>query len=332
MKRTLILSLLAALLLSASAFATNGPRKASGLFFPHYYADGGTGSVICVTNTNTNEGYCPTTDYKRGDIVAHYIYIDGADWREFDRYEFLTPGDTLCVIADQHNPEMGEGFLIVVAVDPSTWEPVVFEHLIGTSIMADADLNVMWQYTPYGIHAQDSETECTLTETDNDGDGAIDFDDSEYSYLPEAVMIPSFFEERGNFGNRLTLVTTTGARYDAEIRWLFYNNIEDVFSRTQRIRCWWTGALSEISQIVTDLGGDEEELGRAPVETGWAIATGGRVLDGSGNPVNNLTAPLLGVFSQFITGTDFSAGDALYIEGETDGFEVPEGDLDHVGP
>ena len=88
-------------------------------------------------------------------------------------------------------------------------------------------------------------------------------------------------------------------------------------------------ALSDISAIVTGLGGDAEELGVQDVETGWMSMTPTRLVDGSGNPVGTIVPPVLGVFGQFITGQDFATGHALHYSGTIDGLEV-NGDGDHL--
>ena len=121
----------------------------SALVYPLFDSTHGAGTVLCVTNTNTSNRYCDDTDYREGDIVIHYQYFDGDDCLEFDRYEFLTPGDTLCVLAAHHNPDHDRGFLFVAAVDPSTFQKVVFPYLIGSAIVVQSDLNFLWAYTPY---------------------------------------------------------------------------------------------------------------------------------------------------------------------------------------
>ena len=310
-------------------------QPASVLVFPLYDSAPGAGTVICVTNLNDSEIYCPDSDYREGDIMVHYQYIDGTTWQEFDRFEFLTPGDTTCVIADQHNPEENAGFVVVSAVDPQDMNRRVdFDHLVGSCIVVQSGLNFLWTYTPYAFRATaDSSDACDLDGTDDDGDGAIDFDGDEYDVFPAELFIDSFFEETGNFENQLTLMTTAGADYLAEANFLFWNNIEEKFSRTYRFTCWSQGPLSDVSAIVTNLGGDPDELGQGTIQTGWASIRGGRMLDGSGNPVLNendalASAPLLGVFAQFITSEDFAAGKALHYRGTIDGLEFLTGDGD----
>ncbi len=323
-------ALLATMLVAAAAKAQPAHlQPGSALVYPLFDSAPGAGTVICVTNLNDNREYCPDSDFRQGDVLVHYVYIDGETWAEFDRYEMLTPGDTLCVIADQHNPEGEKGFVYVSAMDPNTQTLSSFDYLIGSAIVVQADLNFLWQYTPYSFQSQVSEGDvCERNNPDADGDddGALDFDGSEYSSFPEELMVDSFFEETGNFTNELTLMTTAGSVYTTEIDFLFWNNIEDKFSRTLGIVCWYSSTLGEISAIASGLGGDRQELGAPPVETGWVSIKGRRVVDAAGNTVDGLYPALLGTFAQFITSEDFAAGHALHYTGSMDGNELLEGD------
>ena len=318
----------AAILIASSAAMADVPTASSALLFQNFYVGDGEGSLICVTNTNTDMEYCDESDFRAGDIMLHYIYIDGTDWSEFDRFEFLTPGDTLCVLADQHNVDQNDGALFVLSMDPETMEYVTFEYLVGSALMVDSDINMMYSYTPVCLTGVPTSNDvCDLAETDLDGDTAPDFDGAEYGMLPNQVIIPTFIEEKGQFSNELALFTTAGGYYDVEVNWLFYNNNERAYSRSQRITCYWKGALSEISNVVTVLNGDPDELA---VETGWAVGTTGRVIDGAGNTVDGVSAPLVGVFAQF-AGGDFASGDTLYRGSSLiDGLEGIGGNLDHL--
>jgi hypothetical protein len=316
------------------------------LLFPLFDSTPGAGTTICVTNLETSNLYCPGSDFVQGDVLLHYQYVSGEDCLEFDRYELLSPGDTLCVIAALHNPQSARGFLAVSAADPTTGLKIRWDFLIGSAQVVEGDLNLMWQYTPNVFRARTSpgtigSPPCLRFLTDLDDDGAMDLGTPpEYQAFPRELYLDSFFEERNNFANELTLMSTSGQDYINEVDFLFYNNSEVKFSRTFKFVCWWSGPLSEISGVVGDLNGDEEELGHPPVETGWAHIRGNRVLDLAGNPVpwggpggGIAVPPLLGVFAQFITSTDFAAGRALQYDREsTDGFEILYGNTDHVGP
>jgi len=339
MKNLKTLAIVLAVTLVGSMSAMAQPKHlepGSALVFPLFDSTPGAGTVICVTNVNDDRTYCGDTDLRAGDIMLHYQYIADETWFEFDRFEMLTPGDTLCVIADQHNPEGERGFLLVSAVNPNDMDTKVdFDYLIGSAIVVQSGLNFLWTYTPYAFEGNpgSNPSACSMDATDDDNDGAVDFDGTEYSMFPEDLFIDSFFEESGQFENSLTLLTTAGGDYIAHVDFLFWNNIEEKFSRTFEFTCWWTGALSDISSIVLDLGGDPEELGVSDVETGWASINGGRITDLAGNPVLDASdaaavPPLLGVFAQFITSQDFSAGHALHYRGTLDGLELLVGDED----
>ncbi len=313
------------------------PRQlepASLMIFPFYVSTEGTGTVVNVTNTNDDREYCPDEDFRAGDVVAHYVYVDGVTWREFDRFEPLTPGDTLSVIVADHNPDSGSGFLVVAALDPVTLEKIDFDYLIGSAIVVESELSFMWQYEPYGfLGAADVETQegCSRIFTDadlGDADGAADFDGIEYDFFPSKLFIDSFFQESGNFGNSLVLLSTAGQDYENEVNFLIWNNNEQKFSRNVKFVCWMQSPLSGISQIVRRLGGRPDEL-----QTGWASIEGARVLDRSGNPVPNeqggtTRPPILGTIMQAINGTEFAVGHALHFTGCVDGLELFEGDGD----
>lgn len=325
----------AAALIAGATTAQAQPRHlqpASLLIFPYYSSAPGAGTIISVTNTNCDRTFCPDEDFRAGDVVVHYVYIDGATWREFDRFEPLTPCDTLSVLADNHNPEMDSGFLVVKALDPVTLEAIDFDYLIGSAIVVQSDFNFLWGYTPYAFLAgdtEDTQTECERTTTDVDADGQADFDGVEYSQFPKQLFIDSFFEERGSFGNLLVLLGTAGQDFVNEIDFLIRNNREQTFSRNFKFVCWTATNLKSISNIAGRLNGDPNELGRNPVQTGWASIEGARVLDLAGNPANDsdgdpiVGAPILGVFMQTITSTAFSAGHALHYTGAIDGLQVP---------
>lgn len=343
-RRTLGVGMLLALVLAAApAGAQDTDRPASALIFPLYDATAGAGTILCVTNTNTQSTYCPDRNQKIGDVLLHYLYIDGDTWLEFDRYEFLTPGDTLCVIASEHNLDGGRGFLAVTAHDPNGESLLEFDHLVGSAIVVQSGLNFLWSYAAYGMTTDGFATDCVSIDPDaiangGDGDGVPDYDGVEYAAFPLTHIVDSFFEEGGDhdFMNQLVLMSTSGREYENEIDFLFFNNIEQKFSRNLQFTCWWSGSLSDISSIARNLGGDERELGHK-TETGWVRIQGARVVDGAGNPVPRAdltpTVPaMLGVFMQGVNGTNYAFGKTLHIEGELDGMEIALGDVDRQDP
>lgn len=337
-------SILLVLGLAASpALSQDTDRPASVLIFPLYDASAGAGTIVCVTNTNTDSFYCPDRDQKVGDVLLHYLYVDGDTWQEFDRYEFLTPGDTLCVIASEHNVDRGRGFLVVTAHDANGEALIGFDHLIGSAIVVQSGLNFLWSYPAYGMQTGRTNVDCTPSDPDaiingGDGDGVPDYDGVEYAEFPEVLMIDTFFEEGGDhaFHNQLTIMSTSGREYKNELDFLFFNNIEQKFSRSFQFTCWWSGSLSEISSIAGGLGGDEVEFGHK-TETGWARFEGARIIDGAGNPVTRSDSAaavpaLMGVFMQGVNNTNFAFGKGLHFQGTVDGQEIERGDSDPQQP
>jgi hypothetical protein len=334
--RCSILTALLALGLATVAVA-NVPEAGSVLVYPLFDSTPGSGTVICVTNTFTSTLRCPD-DHLEGDVVVHYTYYAGDTCLEFDRYEFLTPGDTLCVIADEHNPEGEIGFLVVMARSPVDNQPLEFNHLVGQAIVVQSGLNFSWSYIPVSFLTwTNASAPCNRNNPDEmpqgDGDGAADFNAIEYQMFPRELAVPTFFQEDMQFGNQLTLMSTGGQDYINEVRFLLYNNIESPFSRTFEFTCWWSGPLSEISGAATRLQGDEEELGHG-TQTGWVSIRGRRLKDLAGNTVrddsgNTVIPPLLGVFMQLVRNTDYAMGDVLYgRDGSIDGLELPRGNQD----
>jgi hypothetical protein len=321
--------LLAAAVLCLAPSALALPEAGSVLIFPLYDSSPGAGTVISITNTQTGRSACPDGKLE-GDVLAHFTYIDGESCSEFDRFEFLTPGDNFTVLADEHNPQGDKGFLVVLALSPSGALPVHFNHLTGQAIVVQSHLDLAWSYNAVTFQALagDGSNPCDRTNPDLDHDWSADFDGVEYAAWPRQVSIPMFFEEGDRFGNRLYLMSTA-IYYESEVSILFYNNSETQFSKTFRFGCWWEGALSDISAITTNLEGDPDETGHG-TQAGWLKIRGTRARDGSGNiardPETNdpITPAILGVFMQFIENSDFESGDVLFGSSETmNGLDLP---------
>lgn len=283
--------LVAALLLVVSCVCVGSaeaqPRDlepGSLLIFPFFDNRPGRQSVITVTNTNLDRSVAGN-GFKAGDVLVHYVYVGGEDWLEFDRSEFLTPGDMLSVSTADHNPHGGFGFLYVYAVDPETHAPVDFDHLIGDVLIVDAGVEGGWSIQgvafrglPGGVPAPDPGTSGSgFAFTDADGDGLRDFDEVEYDAFPAELFVPRFFEEGPKNEMQLVLFTSFGPEFIVASDVTIFNNAEDRFSRDLRFSCWFAGNLSEISGITADLGGDPDEF--EPRETGWLRISGGRLLN-----------------------------------------------------
>ncbi len=295
----------------------------SALIFPLVDSREGHGTIVTVTNTNTSRRSCGR-GVLEGDVRVRYTYF-GFEERtvrceEFNRFEDLTPGDTLTVIAERHNPEMVVGWLWVEAEDPETGDPIDFDFLTGSAIVVDKGTNLSFGYTPYsfrGLPENGSsgadETPCGNRITDVDGDSRADFNGVEYDFFPLYLHLDSFFQEGGNpdFASELTLFSL---RFSSKtnLSFLIFNNNETVFSRGTQMDCFFRNSLRAISGVVTNLGGDPTELefpGPRSAQTGWLRIRG--------------DAPILGVFAQSINGSTFVQGRELQFSGKFGGPEDP---------
>ncbi len=317
MKKFVAFSAALVMSLSISTVAQAQPvhlQPASTLIFPLFDSQAASATVLNVTNTNTSNTVC-TNFFREGDVRLHYVYFSD-QCQESDLFEDLTPGDTLTVLASDHNPQAEQGFLIVTALDPETSALLDFDFLVGSAYVANSNIDIMWSYTPYGFQGVATNSTqlnaCNLPYiVDDTVRGPLQFDGVDYAMFPDTLYIDSFFEEdAGSFDNFLTLMSCSGGFAQNQVDFIFYNNQEDPFSRTFNFTCWTSVALSDISGIASSLGGDPNEFVK---ETGWARITGRDVLDLAGNSIGEVPS-LLGVVVQIVGGT-FNAGHALHYSG-----------------
>jgi hypothetical protein len=286
-------------------------QPASALIFPLVDSRTSHGTIISVTNTNSDRTQCDDSTFRFGDVCLHYTYFGFDDsrsfCREFDLDECLTPGDTLTVLADQHNPNMEIGWLWVEARDPETGEAIQFNYLIGSALVVDTELEFLSRYLPYGFKAWCvyGADRCGHGFTDCNSNGAADFG-REYDAWPETLFLDSFFQEGGTvptFSDQIALASceTSGTTFVDTFVW---NNRERRFSRDFDFVCHFLGTIGDIQVVAGNLNGDPNELvlGSRSLQTGWLHLTG-------------VNAPILGVFIQRITGTSFGGGDVLEYDG-----------------
>jgi hypothetical protein len=296
-------------------------EPASLLLFPFYDArPGGSLTIHTITNINWNR-LKAENDFLAGDVLLHFFYVDGADCLHFDRFEFLTPGDTLSVIAGDHNPEGNFGYLIVKAMDPETELPVDFDFLVGDQLVVDARGNFVWNLPPIAFRALADErldgaaarsvTGYAFTDlpiNDGDNDGKADFNGYEYAYFPDQLILSSFFETNARSDTELVLLTPLDPMARVTVNFWIFNNTETRFSRSFQFSCFWAGSLADISNIVSNLEGDPGELPLPGVQTGWAVIDGRRAWLGD----NILTddAPIIGFAIQKFSGGGRQVGTA----------------------
>ncbi len=304
-------------------------QPASALVYPYFDSTPNMGTLITITNVNKDRHSCGN-DFHVGDISVLYTYF-GLDTRrdfcrEFNIDEFFTPGDTLTVFADQHNPEMELGWLWAEARDPESGEAIDFDYLIGSAIVVDTGTDFLFQYLPYGFRSHIDENAGPEQPPDEDTDacdrfftdvaefnGLADFNGEEYDFWPLVLYLDEFFQEGGTnpaFNNRLAIASCdidpfddedTGTVVDVGI----FNNREARFSSGFDFECFFLAELNEISLIVRNLRGDPDEL----------VTDGGRSIQAGWIEFLPEDDPILGVFFQRIGTSGFAAGRNLQFDG-----------------
>ena len=326
--RTAMAATLLALAMAGAAVAGASSEGDPGsvLLFPLYDSSAGAATAISVTNTNVDDSSCAGSPYGTADIALEYVYFDGETIgiQRLTRYEFLAPGDKLSVLAGEHNELFDQGMVMVSAVDPEdVSRTVAFDFLLGSALVVQTD-GPQWSFD-YAAYAFDSKNAgyepCNLQATDADGDGAADFDGVEYSLFSHQIVVPTFFEEQGAFTNQCIFATTAPPVYRAEIQLAFWNNRGQKFTRHFNFSHWFHGTLSDISAIVTNLNGTQDEF---QVQTGWIDLHATRMVDGAGNPAAT-TPGVLMLFAERSDAGNISWGGRTIGKGTTDGFELPPG-------
>jgi hypothetical protein len=295
---------LAVSLISPSVFA-RGRTPGSVLVFP---VQDSTNAItgICVTNTNLS----PVD----GDTNVHYEYANVVENPNnpfkpyncivFDRVEYLTPADTLCVVTDCHNAGSQKGYLVVSAEDPDLFDtPWKFDYLVGTEVVLNGSGGI------YGLNAISLKAGDALADkaaTDADGDGQLDFDGTEYEETPDKLILSSFIAAADS---QLALINLTGgplASNTVLIR--AWNDWEFPLSATVIFCCWFNEKLKVVNPLFDefflrnntpnspfemDFNCDNDD----DAETGWAVIdsilvqeSGGGIIEADGALLGALTA------------------------------------------
>ncbi|MFT7670147.1 MAG: hypothetical protein ACI8X5_002854 [Planctomycetota bacterium] len=202
--------------------------------------------------------------------------LNDLDCSEFDRYEELTPNDTLTLITKAHNPSLEQGFLRVVAVDEQN-NPIGFDHLIGNTLVLNGYESVEYSINPVDYRAAVAPGALT----DVDADGIRDLNGIEYEMTPGQILIPRFFGQGPVFFSELLLVSLSGGRkFETTVDFLVSNDNEVTFSTEHTFRCWDKVSLGSISHLFSaeflekNSGNDEEEDING-LESGWIKIDGG---------------------------------------------------------
>ncbi len=264
--------------LTSTALASDGRNAGSLLLYPEFDNRAGVVSVVTVTNVDAQEG--------AEDIRVHFHYIgkyneDGEpiDCLEFDRFELLTPKDTLTLITNAHNPEHERGYLYLYAVDAeNTSVPITHNFLTGNVMTVDGLEAFEFSVNPVSYLGM------TLpgTTTDRNSDGLRDLNDLEYTASPEEILIPRFLGQGNAYNSDLILIALTGGTgFQTTVDFLIFNDNEEIFSSEHTFHCWDRVPLLDISGIFANeflaewTNDDEDELyGAKHIETGWIRMVG----------------------------------------------------------
>jgi hypothetical protein len=283
--------------LVSNAFA-DGRKAGSLLIFP-VHRSGNAFTLLSVTNTNLT----PMTRVSFGGSTnVHYQYVNVVPNRAnpfrplncsiYDRVEFLTPADTLCVLTACHNATFGtqEGFVVVNAEDPSLFrQPWSHNYLIGSECVISASGVI---YSTEALPFSSPVAAGAATDVNNNR--RLDFDGVEYEKIPDLLYIDSFIALAGS---QLSLMNLTGHHTDINtIYFSVWNDNEYPMSATLEFNCWFDQPLTHISSLFSEdflvrTPNDPRELdlncdGRGDLETGWAILDSIDVRTAGGLPVS----------------------------------------------
>lgn len=262
--------------LSVSAFA-GANKPASLLVYPCYDNSRSTETLITVTNTQT-----AITE----SVQVEFVYINGYNCLETNRTRTLTAGDTLTVLASADNPNSNMGYVYVFA--KRNGAAISYNHLIGTSITLSGSDTRDFELDPIAFLASGADNATTDT-----GDGRRDLDGVEYEQAPGELAFPRFVGQGNGVESRLILINLVGARFNAVLDFLVYNDNEEVFSAQRTIDCWDRVLLSDVNGVFNNdflynntNHATGEVAGISFNETGW-FSVKGTVANSSNDVVLN---------------------------------------------
>ena len=240
---------------------------------------------------------------------------------EFNRFEELTPNDTLSLIVNVHNAEHAQGFLVVAAAD-ELGEHIGFDALIGQTLVLDGI-----ERFEYSVNALDYRAMVARGEaTDLNGDGYRDLDGLEYERTAAELLVPRFIGASPQVSpSKLVLIGLAGGGdFDTTVDFLIYNDNEEVFSAEHTFNCWDKVSLTTISNAFsssflssTDHNQLEHAAGR---ENGW-FRMHGAVANSISHSIPN--PPIAAVYVERVGG--YSVADLPFELGLADGSLLPRG-------
>jgi hypothetical protein len=298
-----------------------GRHPGSLLIYPIFDSGPRAGTVISVANVSTTVS-----------VDAHFIYIDADnDWREFNRFELLTPRDEFTIRASTHVAGAKRGFLYVVAEianGGTKRDPDTLNYLIGDEIVVDSSDNFLYAFEAIPF--------CRKAGAIDNGDDVLDFNNEEYFKVSDKMYVSSFLgntyvkDATDNLTTTLIFVALVGSSdYETRLDLLPYNNNEDEYSAGYRFRCWAAVKARDIDDLFSDTflksqpTWDNREIG-LPWTSGWVEIDGDEAVDVVGNEPKINDPPFVGAMVQAL-GRSASAGHLLHESAEDN---VTNGKLD----
>ncbi|MFT7668183.1 MAG: hypothetical protein ACI8X5_000870 [Planctomycetota bacterium] len=221
----------------------------------------------------------PDSDHESGVKVSnvHLYAANPTDLgcAEFNRTEYLTPGDTLTVFTSSHNPNQSQGYAYVFAKNAGG-DAIAFNSLIGSSMTSNALDQVDYSINAVAYQSPRAEGEAT----DSDNDGIRDLNGIEYDQTAAELLIPRFLGQGEVLEGHLILIALSGgAAFDTTLNFLAYNDNEEVFSTEYQFRCWDRVALANISGVFENeflslFTNDDPTESLGLIESGWIRISG----------------------------------------------------------
>jgi hypothetical protein len=282
------LTFLATAAVATGALATDaladGRNPGSVLVYPIHRSGGDAVAgfwftILCVTNINT----APQTPISFGGSTnVHFNYVNvtpnPADPFKplncviFDRIEFLTPADTLCVLTSCHNAFGGlgqEGYVFVSAENPNLPPGNAWDHdyLIGSElVLAASGVSYMLDAIPFNALVPAPATPPGIP---------IRLDGATYEGVPN-IHYADFVAAANS---RLTMISLAQGSLCNQLYFAVYNDNERPLSATLRFACWFDQPLTAVNPLFANsflarLPNDPDELdincdGLGDLETGW---------------------------------------------------------------
>lgn len=241
------------------------------MLYPDWLAVTGHISLLTVTNTNATE-----------DVAVEFIYIESETCLEFNQTTELTPLDTYTVASFYHNPNQGNGYVYAFAKDSGAGEPISFNYLVGDmEVIIGFSNQANYTMNPYsfqGIGADGSAT-------DVNGNGRRDMDGTEYSMVPDEIIVPRFwaatgFDKEGRETGLTLIALSGGSQFSTTVDFLIFNDNEETFSSEYTFECHAKVFLRDVSYLFTrdflhnHTNDDPDEVHGFHNSTGWFILDG----------------------------------------------------------